>query len=132
MVDGQYVEEALDETVPRGTVDQRANGSIRRPGAGGRTISDFFSDENIRRPMTRADYLNMRSVEEFHRREQAWWRKLYRYVRGWPPVKDMLGAMAASHAQTLDQLRAALVARADAEEDARGQRAVDSMIDPTV
>ena len=72
MVDGVYVEEA--DAVPRETpdpaIDVRKDGSIRRPGAGGRTLHEFFADANVRRALTREEYLNLRSVEEYHRRER--------------------------------------------------------------
>lgn len=126
MVDGAYVEEELDE--PAAQVDVRADGSLRRPGAGGRTISEMFHPDNLRREMTRQDYLNVRSVEEYHRRECVWWRRLYRFVRGWPQVSNMNAVMANSHARSLDSLRGALVKRANEEQDRQGRAIVDAMV----
>ncbi len=113
--DGRWADaEQIPSVEPMEGVDQRADGSIRRPGRGGRTISEMFHPDQLHREMTRFDYLNVRSVEEYQRRETKWWRKLYRALRGWPQIKnDMNRAMANSHARSLDQLREALTRKAE-------------------
>ena len=96
------------EKEAREAIDQRADGSIRRPGKGGRTVADFFGADHTQRNLSRADYLNLRASEEFARREGTWYRRIVRFLLGDPQVRDVNWAMADAHARTLEALKQAM------------------------
>lgn len=92
------------------TEQVKQNGKLRRPGDGGRTASDFFAPERFDRPVTRGELINVVGMIEYGRRENHWWRRLFRWLRGWPQAKDMAALAAAAHGQTLHELRLKLEA----------------------
>ena len=55
---------------------------------------------------------------EYGRRENHWWRRLFRWLRGWPQAKDMAALAAAAHGQTLHALRRKLEAAQREDEPA--------------
>lgn len=122
VVNGKLVEEQVPDAQPQpaaeAAVDLRANGSIRRPGKGGRTLADFFAEGNRDRPLSRGEYVNLRSSEEYSRRETRWYRRLWRWLRHWPPVVDINGRTADAHARTLDAVRRQLEAQSAAQDRA--------------
>lgn len=95
-------------------VEPEAQGDPKphRLAPGVRSDAQFF--KNLDRPMTRGDYLKVHAMHEYHRRETRWWRRLYRYVRGWPQVVDLNANLAAAHAVQLDRIRQQLEAQTDA------------------
>lgn len=105
--------EAAEQAEAASGVETRADGSIRRPGKGGRTLKDFFDPEHHERAVTRRDYINLRASEEFSRRENQWHRKLWRWLRRVPQVRNIVGAMAAGHERTLVAIAEELEARAN-------------------
>jgi hypothetical protein len=97
-------------------IDRRADGSIRRPGKGGRTMTDFFAEGNLDRPMTRRDYVNMRASEEFSRTASTLVGRILRVLRGEPQVKDLNFAMGAAHERSLRQLQEQIADQVAAQE----------------
>ncbi len=112
-------QEKTRKTGPNGTspqlddaVDVRADGSMRRPGRGGRTMTDFFAEGNLDRPMTRRDYVNMRASEEFSRQATTWGARIRRFFGGDPQVRDVNYAMGQAHERSLRQLAEQMAERA--------------------
>ena len=103
-----------------------SDGKLRRPGAGGRTAADFFAKENHSRSLTRGELINVVGMIEYGRRENKWYRRLYRWVRGWPPARDLAHDAAVAHGRSLYEIRQALE-KAAYEEQAKeaARRAAD-------
>lgn len=74
----------------------------------GPSVGQFFNKQNRGLSLSRADYLNLRSAEEYARREQAWWRRLYRRLTDRLPVRNMPRGMADAHARSLDAIEQAM------------------------
>jgi hypothetical protein len=89
-----------------GGVDIREDGSLRRPGKGGRSLAHFFAAENHQRPITRGEYINLRSSEEYARRESRWFVRIWRFLLGEPRVTDTPRRFAEAHARSLVALQA--------------------------
>lgn len=89
----------------------RADGSIRRPGSGGRTFEDFFDPKRFTNAVTRADFINVMSQIEFSRRESTWWRSLWRRLRGVPRVANVGASLARAHQRSLEQIAQDMEAR---------------------
>lgn len=105
-------------------VELRADKSIRRAGPGTRSTSDMFSPEKLNKPMTRADYINTRSMEEYSRREMKPLRRLWRWLRNWPQVVDVNASMATAQARNLDEIRRALTKQLQEQDDAAQARSL--------
>ena len=82
-----------------------SDGRLRRPGKGGRTAFDFFAKENHNKPLTRGELINIVGMIEYGRRENKLWRRLYRWVRGWPPAADLAANAAMAHGRSLYEIR---------------------------
>lgn len=94
-------------------VETRTDGSIRRPGKDGRTRHDFFAPEKLAQPMTRADYLNVRSSEEFARRHTRWYWRIFHWLFHRAQVRDINVAMAQAHGRSIRNLERALLEQQD-------------------
>ena len=101
---------AEKEAAEAAGVETRADGSLRRPGKGGRTMSEFWAPEHLQRGICRQDYMNLRASEEFSRRESTWWRRVWRFLRGVPQVRSLNRAMASAHERQLQQIAVAMEA----------------------
>lgn len=106
-------EEARDAVKAIGG-DVRGDGSVRRVAPGVRSASDW--EKKQAQPMTRADYLNVRSAEEHSRREQGFLRQLWRRITRRPPVVDMNAILADAHARNLADIEREMVAASRSKE----------------
>lgn len=123
-VDAEIIQGEPEAAVDPKQIDQRSDGSIRRAGAGTRERKSIFDEKNRDRPLTRAEYLNLRASEEFARREQTLLRRIWRWMRGWPRVVNINAGMADAHARSLDAIRRALALKQQQEDDAEQVRAL--------
>lgn len=115
LINGEWVDVERNGSSVDGPVDI-AKGAVRRPGAGGRQRKDFFAEENAEKPITRAEYINVRANEEFSRREQSWWRMAWRWLTHRPRVKDVVGQMADAHGRSMADLERRLALQLEQEE----------------
>jgi hypothetical protein len=88
----------------------------------------MFAEKNLDKPMTRRDYINLRSSEEYARRESSLFRRVWRFLRQWPGVVNINARMAAAHARDLFEITAALKRKKDDEAKLARERAGTVML----
>lgn len=77
-----------------------------------RTADQFF--KNLDRPMTRGDYLKVHAMNEYHRQQQVWWRRAWRWLNQLPPIADINSRAANAHAFQLAAILVQMQIEADA------------------
>lgn len=84
----------------------------KRIAPGVRKWSEFFGEAQADRPITRSEYLRIRMMEEFSRREGTPWRRFWRWMRKLPQVHNVPAVMARDHQRALDKIQEQLEERA--------------------
>lgn len=79
---------------PHSGVDMRQDRSLRRVGPGNRMMSDYFSADNMRKPVMRGELLGILEMLAFHERERHWWWRFRRWVTGRVSPDDTWARMA--------------------------------------
>lgn len=92
---------------------------VRHAVPGTRTADGFFAKDKLLKSLTRQDYVNLRSSEEFARGEGRWWRRIWRFLIGDPQVVDTTRRMAEAHARSLARIESVLTAQQNAATEAR-------------
>lgn len=100
--------------------DMREDGTARRVAPGARSAKQW--NAQVEDLMSRGDYLDVRASEEFSRREQVWYRRVYRWLTGRPRVIDMNSALANAHGRRLGDIEKAAL-EADAQNQIAKARA---------
>lgn len=96
----------------------------KRVAPGVRRLSEYFGPKQLERVLTRGDYLNLRMMEEYDRREGTPLRRLWRWLNKIPQVMNIPAIMARDHAKALNAIKKDLTARHDVEDEA--QRRADA------
>lgn len=90
-------------------VDIRADNTLRRAGAGRRSLMDYFSEEDKRKEVRRSELLGILEAVEGARYANVWYRRLWRWLNRVPGPQDLPRAMARKHfARTIGPMTAAV------------------------
>jgi len=98
----------------------------KRVAPGVRRLSEYFGPNQITRPLTRGEYLNLRMMEEYDRREGTPLRRLWRWLNKIPQVMNIPAVMARDHARALAAIKRDLEQKRDIEDEA--QRRADAAV----
>lgn len=87
-----------------------APSELRRTTPGVRTATDYFDEKRQGRAVTRGEMLSFLGSIEWARKQNRWYVRLWRFIRGYPQVKPLPDMLAAGHAETIAAVRDRMLA----------------------